>query len=642
MVINYRKVIAATSAAAACLTVISGEQATGVGAPRTVVVESEVGIVIDGVDTQAFPQVVLTVGVSGGLAALQESGETFKIKENDQDRPVEVLTIDNPDDLNVVVVFDKSGSMGTRPMRAAKDAALAFIDALPTEVDVGLVSFSSDTTVDVPVTQDRATLSDAVEALDSDGNTSLYDGVILAASLFDPAIERKVLVVLSDGGDNDSTATLEEAVAAVAGISVEMIELATPESKRSALDQLAAPLPVRSTEDPAQLEDLYTSVAQRLVGRVGLRYESLASPGSNISLVVTLGEGEAARSVSTEISAPVPPTSTTAAPSTSSPAIVLVEPETEDAGSRTLFRVLSFVLICGGLLVSVRFATDRRVRLARERLIPVGTLSRGKKQSRDLFSGLKQKIESSESQKKLVADIETLGLERSAGSVILTTLGLAFLLAVIGFILQGPILGLLLLLTVLMVARSRLSSKVNARKTEFISQLPETLGMLSSMLRTGYGLIQAMDAVVDEAVEPTKSWIGRVLIEVSTGRDITEALRSLALEIDSLDFDWVVAGIEISRDTGGDLAKTLETVAETIRDRDKLRGQIRALTAEGRVSAYVMLALPPGIGTMSYIINPNFFSVFGEPIGLALIGGAGILMVMGYFWMRSMIAKVTL
>lgn len=642
MVVNNRKAIAATIAVAVCLTLVSGELAAGLGTPRSVVVSSEAGIVVEAVDVQAFPQVLLTVGVPGGLTALQESGETFTIQENGEDRPVEVLTIDNPDDLNVVVVFDRSGSMGTRPMRAAKDAALAFIDALPTEVDVGLVSFSSDATVDVPVTQDRAVLSAAVEALDSDGNTSLYDSVVLAASLFDPSIERKVLVVLSDGGDNDSTATLEEAIAAVAGITVEMIELATPESNRSALDQLSAPLPVRSTEDPAQLEDLYTSVAQRLVGRVGLRYESLASPGSNISVVVTLGEGESARSVSTEISAPIPPTTTTVAPPISSPAIVLVEPETEDAGNQTLFRVLSFVLICGGLLISVRFATDRRVRLARARLIPEGTLSRGKRQSRDLFAGLKQKIESSESQKKLVADIETLGLERSPGSVILTTIGFALLLAVIGFILQGPILGLLLLLVVLMVARSRLSSKVKARKTEFISQLPETLGMLSSMLRTGYGLIQAMDAVVDEAVEPTKSWIGRVLIEVSTGREITEALRSLALEIDSLDFDWVVAGIEISRDTGGDLAKTLDTVAETIRDRDKLRGQIRALTAEGRVSAYVMLALPPGIGTMSYFINPNFFSVFGEPIGLALIAGAGFLMVVGYFWMRSMIAKVTL
>lgn len=595
------------------------------------------GIVIEGVDTSAFPTVTLTVGVAGGLAALEASGEKFEVLENGVSRPFEVVPVDNTDDLNVVIVFDRSGSMSNDPLRAAKDAALAFIDALPPEVDIGLVSFSTDATVDVPITQDRNALKSAVEVLDSDGNTSLYDAVILATTLFDPGVSRKVLVVLSDGGDNDSVATLDEAVASVQGLTVEMIELATEESNRAALDQLAAPLPVRSTADPAQLEALYTSVAQRLVGRVGLRYQSLVVPGSGASITVMLG-GEMGRAASNEFTAPIPQTT---APPTTLPAVDIVQPDAAEE-STTTARVISFILICGGFLVSAYYATDRRIRASRQRLIPKGTVARGRIKTKDIFSGLKNWLETNERHQKLVADIAILGSERTAGSLILTTVGIAVFMGLVGTAIQGPLLGLILALGVLLFARARLNSRIASRRTDFISQLPETLSTLSSMLRTGYGLLQALNAVAEESTEPTKSWLGRVILEVSTGRDLIEALRSLAVQIDSIDFDWVIAGIEISRDTGGDLAKTLDTVAETIRDRDKLRGQVKALTAEGRISAYVMLALPPGVGFLSYVINPDFSGVLLEPIGLVLLGVVAVLMVFGYVWMRGMIAKVTL
>jgi len=600
-------------------------------------VEVTSGIAIEKVDTSEFPSVLLTVGVAGGLAALESSGEQFKILENGVERPYEIVPIESAEDLNVVIVFDRSGSMSNDPLRAAKDAALAFIQALPAEVAIGLVSFSTDATIDVPITQDREALDSAIEVLDSDGNTSLYDGVILATSLFNPAVERNVLVVLSDGGDNDSTATLEEAVAAVQGLTVEMIELATPESNRDALDQLAAPLPVRSTDDPAQLDDLYTSVAQRLVGRVGLRYQSLVTGGSSATVIVSLGDQEG-RSASVDFQAPVPPT--TVAPTTL-PAIDIVEPTVEENGSAGA-RVISFVLICGGLLVSARFATDRRIRATRQRLIPRGTVARGKTRTKDLFAGLKNWLETNERQRQLVSDIDSLGFDRSPGSVILITIGVALFAGFLGLLMQGLLLGLVLALGVLLFARSRLNSKVAARRTDFIAQLPETLSTLSSMLRTGYGLLQALGAVAEEASEPTKSLLNRVILEVSTGRDLIEALRAISTQIDSIDFDWVVAGIEISRDTGGDLAKTLDTVAETIRDRDKLRGQVKALTAEGRISAYVMLALPPGVGILSYLINPEFSGVLLEPIGLILLSVVAVLMTFGYFWMRGMVAKVTL
>ncbi|MEO8162926.1 MAG: type II secretion system F family protein, partial [Ilumatobacteraceae bacterium] len=116
---------------------------------------------------------------------------------------------------------------------------------------------------------------------------------------------------------------------------------------------------------------------------------------------------------------------------------------------------------------------------------------------------------------------------------------------------------------------------------------------------------------------------------------------AVATQVDSLDFDWVVAGIEISRDVGSDLATTLDTVAETVRERENLRGQISALTAEGRLSAYVMLVLPPIVGVMSFVVNRDFAGVLFEGVGIVLLAATGFLMFIGFIWMQSIIAKVS-
>lgn len=616
---------------------IGGGDASAATAPT----ESGAGLTIESIDISAYPQVKVLVAVDGGLAAQEQAGNQFAITENGETREFTLEEIQRAGDLQVVIVFDRSGSMGLLPMTLAKRAAQAFIAALPAEVPVGLVSFSSDETVDVPVTTDREALSTAVNALNSDGRTSLYDAVKLAASQMDPAVKRRVLVVLSDGGDNNSTATLDEAVGAVQGLRVEMIELATKESNRDALLQLSAPLPIRSTDDPAKLEALYQSVAQSLIGRVQITFTSTAEPGSTATVGVTLGNGTELRTAESTFTVPVPATTTsTTTSTTAAPVIDVSSPPSNDGLSAT--KVLAASLIFLGLLTASLSLRRPKFTLARERLIPKGRGRLKAASKKDPLAGLKSMLERSDSQQKLLSDIATLGLESSPASIVVNILGLAAFLGVLGALLVNLLVGLVLALLVLVISRAVLNNKVRSRREAFIAQLPETLQMLSSMLRTGYGLQQALDAVASEAIEPTRSWLTQILIEVRTGRDLVDALRSLAIQMDSIDFDWVVAGIEISRETGGDLALTMDTVAATIRERDKLRGQIRALTAEGRMSAYVMLALPPGVGILSYSLNPDLASILREPIGVAMLSVTAVLMTCGYFWMRRMIAKVTL
>jgi tight adherence protein B len=244
----------------------------------------------------------------------------------------------------------------------------------------------------------------------------------------------------------------------------------------------------------------------------------------------------------------------------------------------------------------------------------------------------------------LVTAVERLivdsGSKRSATSTVVLTGSAAVVAAVLLLPMAFPLGSLLGLVLVPLVVRSRLRSRVRQRRERFVEQLPNTLQMLSSMLRSGYGLLQSLSEIAEEAEDPTSAWFHRVISETRAGRDLRASLNVLAEQIGSADFDWVVSAIEISSDVGGNLASTFDTLAQTVRERDQLRGQVRALTAEGRLSAYLMLGLPPIVLTMSMLVNPEFAQILFRGVGRILLFSAVMLMVLGYFWMRRIIAKV--
>ncbi|HEX6235984.1 MAG TPA: type II secretion system F family protein, partial [Acidimicrobiales bacterium] len=175
------------------------------------------------------------------------------------------------------------------------------------------------------------------------------------------------------------------------------------------------------------------------------------------------------------------------------------------------------------------------------------------------------------------------------------------------------------------------------RRERFGDQLPDNLQLLTSSRRAGYGLLQGLDSMAREAPEPGRSEFGRVLLEIRVGRDPGGALHALAERMRSDDFDWVVGAIDINREVGGDLATVLDNVAGTIRERQRLFRQMRALTAEGRISAYVLTALPPLLMLAMALLNPDYLSDLTSGFGLVLLGiGAGML-VLGWVWMQRLI-----
>ncbi len=177
--------------------------------------------------------------------------------------------------------------------------------------------------------------------------------------------------------------------------------------------------------------------------------------------------------------------------------------------------------------------------------------------------------------------------------------------------------------------RIYVSRQTSQRLLRFETQLPDTLGLWVNALRSGFSVLQAMEAISRDAPEPTATEFKRVVQEVQLGIDVEDALEHLLNRVESDDLDLVVTAVNIQREVGGNLAEILETISHTIRERVKLKGEIRVLTAQGRITGYLISGLPIAVALFLSLIQPGFMNPMFENrtcgwpllgIGLALIG----------------------
>lgn len=210
---------------------------------------------------------------------------------------------------------------------------------------------------------------------------------------------------------------------------------------------------------------------------------------------------------------------------------------------------------------------------------------------------------------------------------------------IIGTVVFNVLVGLIGLVFGLLLNRFLLKRRVKKRHSNFGNQLPEALQLLAGSLRAGQSLVQALANVAADAPAPSGEEYRRILTENRLGRDLTEALYAAAVRMDSEDFEWVVGAIDINRTTGGDLAVILDRVTDTIRQRARLRGQVRSLSAEGRLSGWVVGLLPPGVFCFVYVTNREYMATFfAKPLGYLLLSTSGLLLVVGALWLKK-IAK---
>lgn len=219
-------------------------------------------------------------------------------------------------------------------------------------------------------------------------------------------------------------------------------------------------------------------------------------------------------------------------------------------------------------------------------------------------------------------------------SIALGAVGL-FLPALFGKpIIFGAVLGLCLAL----LPWWRIASRRNSRIARIERQFPEALDQMSRSMRAGHAFPSAVKMVADEMADPLGRDFRILFDEMNYGVPASEALAHLAERVPVADVSYFVVAVMIQRESGGNLAELLDSIAKIVRERLKLLGEVRTLSAEGKLSAIILTALPFGVGLMVNLVNPEFMAVlWTDPMGLRMVGVALFMMATGILWMRSII-----
>lgn len=187
-------------------------------------------------------------------------------------------------------------------------------------------------------------------------------------------------------------------------------------------------------------------------------------------------------------------------------------------------------------------------------------------------------------------------------------------------------------------ARAVVLLRTSKRRTKFADQIDDTLQLIAGSLRAGHGLATSVASVASDADAPMSEELTRAVNESRLGRSLAEALAITAQRMKSKDFDWMAQAIAINAEAGGNLAEVLEQVSRTIRERNQIRRQVAALSAEGRLSGVILIALPFALFAFFAFVQPTYTEVFFHTlIGILALVLAGLLMIVGIIWMALVV-----
>jgi tight adherence protein B len=254
----------------------------------------------------------------------------------------------------------------------------------------------------------------------------------------------------------------------------------------------------------------------------------------------------------------------------------------------------------------------------------------------DPFATLSGDVQDKRFTSRVQRDLARADLRLRVAEYYYIRVGLALGLAAVLLLLRDPISALVGAILGYFLPRLWVGRRIGSRLNAFNKQLPDTIMLLSNSLRAGSSFLQSIELVSRESPPPMGSEMGRVVREVNLGLSMEEALSNMVRRIKSDDLDLMVTAIGVQQQVGGNLAEILDTIAFTIRERVRIKGEIRTLTAQGRYSGYLVAFLPIAIAVTLNFINPEFMQpLFTQLIGQILLVVGGIMMLIGFFAIKK-------
>lgn len=542
----------------------------------------------------------------------------------------------------VVDVHNRRVADGT--LDQAKLAIANLVEEMPAETSVSIVSAGSSAQKQTPFTANKERLVSEVRALPAESGAAIFDGVAMAGRLFDqnPDAIRSV-VVFAGGPDTASQLDDNGAAARLIQSGAQLVTVRSGDSNVTGLNEAVGGAELVTSESLSiadAMESGFATASDRLL----VSFVGPEADGPRLNLELTAGGDK------TKASYPV---------GIETANRLQLAPQAEQSRLNLNFfgNPIMLYLFIGLAFVGISLA-----------IWSIGSMFVGQSNLDNMLarydsgsdemddaevnemlvqSALVQRAvdmtESFADKQGFLSRMESL-LERAnlpirAGEALFFAGLLSlFVFAVVWIVGNSFLFAVLFSLIALGASYGLVQFLARRRLKKFEGQLPDALQLLAGTLRAGYSLPQGLESVSQEISDPMGEELRRAMTEAQLGRELEPALSGVAERLDSPDFAWAVMAIGIQREVGGNLSELLMTVSETMIQRERLRREVNALTAEGRMSAGILSFLPPGLAAVMFIMNPDYIgTLFESAMGWALVGLAVVLGLVGLAWMKKVI-----
>jgi tight adherence protein B len=535
--------------------------------------------------------------------------------------------------------------MKGKPLADAIAAARAFINAKPHSDRIAITTFATKPQFVTGFSTLSGETAGALSSVKVDPvqGTTLYDDLVLAARrLAGEPNSGRVIIMVTDGNETRSKASLQDAIAAVrkAEASVYVVAIESSRFNPGPLKEIAAQTGGRyfGTDSSGGVAEMYTTIARELARTWRVEYLTTARPDDLVRLKASVvGEGSATKSLQLDargaFHAPEPSKLVPeGAYGPGGPLGLAVA-----VAALILLSVLFLLAGIRGSWVRSRIAAhtgeskgNARKKRRERRSEMLSTVYR---MTENVFGNLKHWRSASRMLERADVPLRTVEFFWIVVAAVVVTGMVAVLFG------ASPVVFIILVVLAGSAPVGWVWLKMRKRLRAFEDQLPDLLITIAASLKAGHSFKQGLQAVVDEGHPPANKEIERVLTEGSLGRPLDDALAEMADRVGSKNFDFAITAVTIQRQVGGSLATLFDMVADTVRQRQQFARKIRALTAMGRMSAYTLIGIPFFIAFIVTLMNGEYMSpLYHTSTGHILIGLGLVMMTLGSLFLKKIVS----